>query len=136
MLGIERRRGGDDVWLLELERPCGLLVTILPITLRPPEDVAEYLAAAFEEGGGDAAYMAHVIGVAARAPPTSTCVRRHKLSTTSRPTFDRNYAYLLSLLSSWSFQAQRPMAVREVLLEDKTHGPSGLFGHRHKRRCN
>jgi hypothetical protein len=36
--------------------------------------------------------------------------------------FDRNYAYLLSLLSSWSFQAQRPMAVREILVEDKTHG--------------
>ena len=35
--------------------------------LRTPEDVAEYLAAAFEKDGGDAAYMAHFIGVAARA---------------------------------------------------------------------
>jgi len=35
--------------------------------LKTPEDVAEYLVAAFEEGGDDAAYMAHVIGVAARA---------------------------------------------------------------------
>lgn len=35
--------------------------------LRTPEEVAEYLLAAFEEGGDDAAYMAHVIGVAARA---------------------------------------------------------------------
>jgi len=35
--------------------------------LKTPEDVAEYLIAAFEEGGDDAAYMAHVIGVAARA---------------------------------------------------------------------
>src|SRR5580765_4644051 len=58
------------------------------------------------------------------------------LAASPKQAFDRNYAYLLSLLSSWSFQAQRPMAVREVLLEDKTHGPSGLFGHRHKHRCN
>jgi probable addiction module antidote protein len=35
--------------------------------LKGPEEIAEYLAAAFEEGGGDAAYMAHVIGTAARA---------------------------------------------------------------------
>jgi len=35
--------------------------------LRTPEELAEYLAAAFEDGGGDAAYMAHAIGVAARA---------------------------------------------------------------------
>jgi probable addiction module antidote protein len=35
--------------------------------LKTPEDVAEYLIAAFEEGGDDAAYMAHVIGIAARA---------------------------------------------------------------------
>jgi probable addiction module antidote protein len=35
--------------------------------LKTPGDVAEYLVAAFEEGGDDAAYMAHVIGVAARA---------------------------------------------------------------------
>lgn len=35
--------------------------------LKTPEDVAEYLLAAFEEGGDDAAYMAHVIGIAARA---------------------------------------------------------------------
>jgi probable addiction module antidote protein len=35
--------------------------------LKTPEDVAEYLVAAFEEGGDNAAYMAHVIGVAARA---------------------------------------------------------------------
>lgn len=35
--------------------------------LKTPEDVAEYLIAAFEEAGDDAAYMAHVIGVAARA---------------------------------------------------------------------
>jgi probable addiction module antidote protein len=35
--------------------------------LKTPEEVAEYLLAAFEEGGDDAAYMAHVIGIAARA---------------------------------------------------------------------
>lgn len=35
--------------------------------LKTPEDVAEYLVAAFEDGGDDAAYMAHVIGIAARA---------------------------------------------------------------------
>lgn len=35
--------------------------------LKTPEDVAEYLAAAFEEAGDDAPYMAHVIGIAARA---------------------------------------------------------------------
>jgi probable addiction module antidote protein len=35
--------------------------------LKTPEEVAEYLIAAFEEAGDDAAYMAHVIGVAARA---------------------------------------------------------------------
>ena len=35
--------------------------------LKTPEDVAEYLVAAFEGGGDDAAYMAHVIGIAARA---------------------------------------------------------------------
>lgn len=35
--------------------------------LKTPEDVAEYLIAAFEEGRADAAYMAHVIGIATRA---------------------------------------------------------------------
>lgn len=35
--------------------------------LKTPEDVAEYLVAAFEAGGDDAAYMAHIIGIAARA---------------------------------------------------------------------
>jgi probable addiction module antidote protein len=35
--------------------------------LKTPEEVTEYLIAAFEEAGDDAAYMAHVIGVAARA---------------------------------------------------------------------
>jgi probable addiction module antidote protein len=35
--------------------------------LKTPKDVAEYLSAAFEEGGDDAAYIAHVIGIAARA---------------------------------------------------------------------
>ena len=35
--------------------------------LKTPENVAEYLVAAFEEGGDDAAYTAHVIGIAARA---------------------------------------------------------------------
>ena len=35
--------------------------------LKTREDVAEYLVAAFEDGGDDAAYMAHVIGIAARA---------------------------------------------------------------------
>ena len=35
--------------------------------LKTLEDVAEYLIAAFDEGGDDAAYMAHLIGVAARA---------------------------------------------------------------------
>jgi methylamine utilization protein MauJ len=36
--------------------------------------------------------------------------------------FDRSYAYLLSLISLWSFQAQRPMAVREILVDDRPHG--------------
>jgi probable addiction module antidote protein len=35
--------------------------------LKTAEDVAEYLMAAFEDGGDDASYMAQVIGVAARA---------------------------------------------------------------------
>jgi probable addiction module antidote protein len=35
--------------------------------LKTSEDVAEYLVAAFEGGGDDAAYMAHAIGIAARA---------------------------------------------------------------------
>ena len=35
--------------------------------LKTQEDVAEYLVGAFEDGGDDAAYMAHVIGIAARA---------------------------------------------------------------------
>lgn len=35
--------------------------------LKTPKDVAKYLAAAFDNGGDDAAYMAHVIGIAARA---------------------------------------------------------------------
>ena len=35
--------------------------------LKTPKDVARYLAAAFEESGDDAAYMAHVVGIAARA---------------------------------------------------------------------
>jgi probable addiction module antidote protein len=35
--------------------------------LKTSEDVAEYLIAAFEGGDDNAAYMAHVIGVAARA---------------------------------------------------------------------
>ena len=35
--------------------------------LKTPKDVAEYLVAAFEEGGEDTAYMAPVIGIAARA---------------------------------------------------------------------
>jgi probable addiction module antidote protein len=35
--------------------------------LKTPGDVAEYLVAAFEGGGENAAYMAHVIGIAARA---------------------------------------------------------------------
>jgi probable addiction module antidote protein len=35
--------------------------------LKTPEDVDEYLVAGFEEGGDDAAYMAHVSGIAARA---------------------------------------------------------------------
>jgi probable addiction module antidote protein len=35
--------------------------------LKTPKDVAKYLAAAFENGDDDAAYMAHVIGIAARA---------------------------------------------------------------------
>ena len=39
--------------------------------LRSPEEVVQYLIAAFEEAGDDPAYMAHVIGNAARA------ARRH-----------------------------------------------------------
>ncbi len=35
--------------------------------LKTPDEVAEYLIVAFEEAGDDASYMAHVIGVAARA---------------------------------------------------------------------
>ena len=34
----------------------------------------------------------------------------------------RSLALLFSLLSSWSFQTQRPVSVRELLIEDKTHG--------------
>jgi probable addiction module antidote protein len=35
--------------------------------LKTPAELAEYLAVSFEEGGDDPAYMAQVIGVAARA---------------------------------------------------------------------
>jgi hypothetical protein len=35
---------------------------------------------------------------------------------------NRCLALLLSLLSSWSFQAQRPVAIRELSIEDRTHG--------------
>lgn len=35
--------------------------------LKTPEDVAEYLVAALEDGGDDAAYVAYVIGIAAQA---------------------------------------------------------------------
>jgi hypothetical protein len=40
----------------------------------------------------------------------------------AKQAFDRSYAYLLSLLSLWSFQAQRPMAVHEILVDDRPHG--------------
>jgi probable addiction module antidote protein len=66
--------------------------------LKTPEDVAEYLIAAFEEASDDAAYMAHVIGVAARAHGGMTKLARetgmtraglHKaLSKGGNPSFD------------------------------------------------
>jgi probable addiction module antidote protein len=66
--------------------------------LKTAEDVAEYLVAAFEEAGDDAAYMAHVIGVAARAHGGMTKLARetgisraglHKaLSKDGNPSFD------------------------------------------------
>jgi hypothetical protein len=34
---------------------------------------------------------------------------------------DRCASLLLSLLSSWSFQTQRPIGVRELLIEDRAH---------------
>jgi Methylamine utilization protein MauJ len=34
----------------------------------------------------------------------------------------RSLALLFSLLSSWSFQTQRPVGLRELQIEDKTHG--------------
>jgi hypothetical protein len=42
-------------------------------------------------------------------------------ATSPKLAFDRNFGYLLSLLSLWSFQAQRPMAVREILVDDRPH---------------
>jgi probable addiction module antidote protein len=66
--------------------------------LKTPEEVAEYLIAAFEEAGDDAAYMAHVIGVAARAHGGMTKLAKetgmtraglHKaLSKDGNPSFD------------------------------------------------
>lgn len=66
--------------------------------LKTPEDIAEYLIAAFEEAGDDAAYMAHVIGVAARAHGGMTKLAKqtgisraglHKaLSKDGNPSFD------------------------------------------------
>jgi probable addiction module antidote protein len=66
--------------------------------LKTPEDIAEYLIAAFEEAGDDAAYMAHVIGVAARAHGGMTKLAKqtgisraglHKaLSKNGNPSFD------------------------------------------------
>jgi probable addiction module antidote protein len=66
--------------------------------LGTPEDVAEYLIAAFEEAGDNAAYMAHVIGVAARAHGGMTKLAKetgitraglHKaLSKDGNPSFD------------------------------------------------
>lgn len=38
----------------------------------------------------------------------------------------RCLALLLSLLSSWSFQTQRPIALREIAVEDKTHSAKWL----------
>ena len=66
--------------------------------LKTSADVAEYLVAAFEEGGEDAAYMAHVIGVAARAYGGMTKLARETgmtraglykaLSKNGNPSFD------------------------------------------------
>lgn len=66
--------------------------------LKTPDDVAEYLVAAFEEGGDDAAYMAHVIGIAARAHGGMTKLARETgmtraglykaLSKNGNPSFD------------------------------------------------
>ena len=66
--------------------------------LKTAEDVAEYLVAAFEEADDDAAYMAHVIGVVARAHGGMTKLARetgisraglHKaLSKDGNPSFD------------------------------------------------
>ena len=43
-------------------------------------------------------------------------------ATSAREGCQRSLTLLFSLLSSWSFQTQRPVAVRELLIEDKTHG--------------
>ena len=66
--------------------------------LKTPEEVVEYLIAAFEAAGDDAAYMAHVIGTAARAHGGMTKLAKetgitraglHKaLSKDGNPSFD------------------------------------------------
>jgi len=44
--------------------------------LTTPEDVAEYLAVALEEGGDDPQYVAHALGVVARANANMTALAR------------------------------------------------------------
>lgn len=66
--------------------------------LRSPEEVVEYLIAAFEEAGDDAGYIAYVIGNAARAHGGMTKLAKktgitraglHKaLSKDGNPSFD------------------------------------------------
>jgi len=66
--------------------------------LRSPEEVVQYLIAAFEEAGDDPAYMAHVIGNAVRAHGGMTKLAKktgitraglHKaLSKDGNPSFD------------------------------------------------
>src|ERR1700730_12566040 len=66
-----------------------------------------------------------VVDLWLRATPDGQFLNSVLLGThaaSAKQAFDRSYAYLLSLLSLWSFQAQRPMAVREILVDDRPHG--------------
>jgi len=74
--------------------------------LTSPEDVAEYLAVALEEGGDDPQYIAHALGVVARANANMTSLARDAgisrrglykaLSNTGNPSF----ATILKVASS------------------------------------
>jgi probable addiction module antidote protein len=67
LLGSESQRRGSDFMATRTRKTQRFARYDSADYLKTPEDVAEYLVAAFEAGGDDAAYMAHVIGVAARA---------------------------------------------------------------------